>query len=71
MLKNLMGIQYLAGVKHMENDKVIEKIIHIKLCFQDSESDCVDIDDLTEFIIDSLNENFQKDYITFEEVKSE
>ena len=32
--------------------------------------DGVDIDDLTEFIIDSLNENFQKDYITFEEVKS-
>lgn len=53
----------------MENDEVIEKIIHIKMCFHDSESDSVDIDDLTEFIIDSLNENFQKDYITFEEVK--
>lgn len=53
----------------MEKDEVIEKIIHIKMCFHDSESDSVDIDDLTEFIIDSLNENFQKDYITFEEVK--
>lgn len=47
----------------------IEKIIKIKMIFQDEESDAVDINDLTEFIIDSLNENFQKDYLTFEEVK--
>lgn len=48
---------------------IVEKIIKIRMIFQDEESESVDIDDLTEFIIDSLNENFQKDYITFEEVK--
>lgn len=47
----------------------IEKIIKIRMIFTDEESDTVDIDDLTEFIIGSLNDNFQKDYITFEEVK--
>jgi len=62
-------IQFLGGLIQMENEKTIEKIIHIKMRFHDSESDSVDIDDLTEFIIASLNENFQKDYITFEEVK--
>lgn len=47
----------------------IEKIIKIRMIFTDEESDTVDIEDLTEFIISSLNDNFQKDYITFEEVK--
>ena len=40
---------------------IVEKIIKIRMIFQDEESESVDIDDLTEFIIDSLNENFQKD----------
>ena len=47
----------------------VEKIIKIRMIFQDEESETVDLDDLTEFIIDSLNDNFRKDYITFEEVK--
>lgn len=49
----------------------IEKIIKIRMIFHDEESASVDVDDLTEFIIDNLNEEYRKDCLTFEEVKYE
>ena len=50
---------------------IIEKILKIRMTFIDTESEAVDTEELTEFIIDTLNSSFQKDFITFEAITEE
>ncbi|MBQ6219674.1 MAG: hypothetical protein IJH63_00890 [Methanobrevibacter sp.] len=59
----------MTKINNTDNYEVVEKILHIKMRFHDPECKDVNIDDLTEFLIDTLNNEFSKDYITFEEVK--
>ena len=46
----------------------IEAIIHIKITCHDEEMEDTNTDDLTEFIIDTLNNEFRKDFLEFEKV---
>lgn len=48
---------------------MIETIIKIKVTCHDEELTEANADELTEFIIDTLNDEFQKDYLEFEAVK--
>lgn len=47
----------------------IETILHIKVTCHDEEMTETDADELTEFIIDTLNNEFRKDFLEFEAVK--
>ena len=48
---------------------MIETIIKIKVTCYDDEITETDSEELTEFIIDTLNNDFQKDFLEFEKVE--
>lgn len=48
----------------------VEKIIKIKITCHDEElEEDMDVEELTEFIIDTLNNEFRKDLLDFERVQ--
>ena len=48
----------------------VETIITLKMIAHDDEITETDAEDLTEFIIDTLNHEFRKDCLEFEKVES-
>ena len=48
----------------------VETILQIKMIAHDDEITETDADDLAEFIIDTLNQEFQKDCLEFQKVNT-
>lgn len=48
----------------------VETILHIRMIAHDDEITETDADDLAEFIIDTLNQEFRKDCLEFQKVNT-
>lgn len=53
----------------MGNEMCLETILKIKMTCADDDVDEDMAEELTEFIVEILNNEFRKDYLTFEAVK--